>query len=106
MVLRSLEQEPAAEVERSWRLRVGVVDDQRGHDPLHEELVRLDLVAPGKDQSVVLERVTPSAFFSPSGTQNVGEVFDPYVSKQTEIGAKFEWERLGASVALFTTDRP
>lgn len=43
---------------------------------------------------------------APSGTQNVGEVFDPYVSKQTEIGAKFEWERLGASVAVFSTDKP
>lgn len=37
---------------------------------------------------------------------NAGEMLEPYVSQQQEIGAKFETQRLGLGVAVFATDRP
>lgn len=37
---------------------------------------------------------------------NPGETLKPYVSKQKEIGAKFESGRIGAGFALFSTTRP
>lgn len=37
---------------------------------------------------------------------NAGQVFAPYRTKQKEIGAKWEGQRVGASLALFTTDKP
>lgn len=37
---------------------------------------------------------------------NAGQVFAPYRSTQKEVGAKYEAGRLGASVALFSTERP
>lgn len=37
---------------------------------------------------------------------NAGEVFAPYVSKQKEVGAKYDGGRVGGSLAWFTTDRP
>lgn len=37
---------------------------------------------------------------------NAGEALDPYVSRQTEVGAKYDAGTFGASVALFTTQRP
>ena len=39
-------------------------------------------------------------------TQNGGQAFPPYVSKQKEIGVKYEYGTLGASLALFTTEKP
>jgi iron complex outermembrane receptor protein len=37
---------------------------------------------------------------------NAGQVFAPYRTKQKEIGAKWERDRLGATLALFETDKP
>ncbi|WP_176088103.1 TonB-dependent receptor [Achromobacter anxifer] len=37
---------------------------------------------------------------------NGGESLSPYVSKQKEIGAKYEGDGLGAGLALFSTDKP
>jgi len=37
---------------------------------------------------------------------NAGQVFAPYVSKQKEIGAKFQNASIGATVALFETTKP
>lgn len=37
---------------------------------------------------------------------NAGEALSPYRSKQKEIGVKFDAGKLGASLALFTTDKP
>lgn len=37
---------------------------------------------------------------------NRGVYLDPYVSKQKEIGMKYDSGSIGASAALFTTDRP
>lgn len=37
---------------------------------------------------------------------NAGEVLAPYVSKQKEIGAKYDAGNLGTSIALFTTSKP
>nr|WP_307722095.1 TonB-dependent siderophore receptor [Duganella callida] len=37
---------------------------------------------------------------------NIGQVFDPYVSKQKEVGVKYEHGTLGATAALFRTDQP
>ncbi|WP_424624872.1 TonB-dependent receptor [Achromobacter marplatensis] len=37
---------------------------------------------------------------------NVGQSLQPYVSKQKEIGVKYEGDGLGAGLALFSTDKP
>lgn len=37
---------------------------------------------------------------------NVGQSLPPFVSKQKEIGVKYEGDGLGAGLALFSTDRP
>ncbi|WP_020655077.1 TonB-dependent receptor [Massilia niastensis] len=37
---------------------------------------------------------------------NVGEVFAPFVSRQREIGVKFDSGKLGMTAALFTTSQP
>jgi len=37
---------------------------------------------------------------------NQGQVFDPYVSRQKEIGVKYDSGKLGLSAALFTTAQP
>lgn len=43
-----------------------------------------------------------------SGTDivNVGEVFAPFVSRQKEVGVKYDGGKLGMSAALFTTSQP
>ena len=43
-----------------------------------------------------------------SGTNivNVGEMLPPYVSKQKEVGVKYELGRLGLGLAFFSTTRP
>ena len=43
-----------------------------------------------------------------SGTDivNVGEVFAPYVSRQKEVGVKFDSGKLGITAAAFTTSQP
>ncbi|UVW27268.1 TonB-dependent siderophore receptor [Massilia sp. H6] len=37
---------------------------------------------------------------------NVGEVFAPYVSRQKEVGVKFDGGKLGITAAAFTTSQP
>lgn len=37
---------------------------------------------------------------------NAGEVFEPYVTRQKEVGLKYDGGRVGGSVAFFTTDMP
>lgn len=37
---------------------------------------------------------------------NAGDSLAPYVSRQKELGIKYEGEGLGATLALFTTDKP
>ncbi|MEL7560538.1 TonB-dependent siderophore receptor [Stutzerimonas chloritidismutans] len=37
---------------------------------------------------------------------NAGTALQPYVSKQTELGLKYDGSYLGGSLAVFTTDRP
>lgn len=37
---------------------------------------------------------------------NPGQIFDPYVSRQKEIGAKYDAGRIGGAIAYFTTDKP
>ncbi|PZR79479.1 MAG: TonB-dependent siderophore receptor, partial [Stutzerimonas stutzeri] len=37
---------------------------------------------------------------------NAGDALEPYVSKQTEVGIKYDGGNLGGSLAVFTTDRP
>lgn len=45
---------------------------------------------------------------SPGGTPatNAGAVLKPYVAKQKEIGIKYDGGRVGAGIALFSTDKP
>ncbi|MDH4415842.1 MAG: TonB-dependent receptor [Acidovorax sp.] len=43
---------------------------------------------------------------APSTAANRGEMLAPYVSKQKEVGAKFDGGRVGGSVALFSTTKP
>ena len=43
---------------------------------------------------------------APGMAINSGQVLAPYVSKQKEIGAKYDGGRIGATIALFTTTKP
>lgn len=43
---------------------------------------------------------------APVTATNNGRMLAPYVSKQTEVGVKFDGGRLGATLALFTTSKP
>ena len=43
---------------------------------------------------------------APSTAANRGEMLEPYVSKQKEVGIKFDAGRVGGSVALFSTTKP
>ncbi|MFY3382900.1 TonB-dependent receptor [Paracidovorax sp. MALMAid1276] len=43
---------------------------------------------------------------APSTAANRGEMLSPYVSKQKEVGVKFDAGRMGGSVALFSTTKP
>jgi len=43
---------------------------------------------------------------SGTGITNVGQVFDPYISRQKEVGAKWDTGSLGLSAAFFTTSQP
>ncbi len=43
---------------------------------------------------------------SGTGIDNVGEVFAPFVSRQKEVGVKYDGGRLGMGAALFTTSQP
>lgn len=37
---------------------------------------------------------------------NAGEIFKPYRAEQTEVGLKWQGRNIGASMAVFSTDRP
>jgi len=43
---------------------------------------------------------------APSTASNFGETLAPYVSRQKEVGLKYDAGRFGASVALFSTNKP
>ncbi|NML48475.1 TonB-dependent receptor [Ramlibacter sp. G-1-2-2] len=43
---------------------------------------------------------------APPGTTNANAVFAPYVTKQQEVGLKYDAGRLGAGLALFSIERP
>src|SRR5690606_19118107 len=51
-----------------------------------------------------LARVPAASGFPPPG--NVGQLFEPFHSKQKEVGIKYDGGRMGGSLALFTTDQP
>ena len=40
------------------------------------------------------------------GISNPGQIFAPYVSRQKEVGAKYDGGNIGASVAFFSTTKP
>ncbi|MEG2029355.1 MAG: TonB-dependent siderophore receptor [Janthinobacterium sp.] len=65
---------------------------------------------PGKELSVYanyIEGLQKGAVAGGFGvTNNIGQVFAPYKSKQKEIGVKYDGGRLGMSAALFTTRQP
>ncbi|MDR3426962.1 TonB-dependent receptor [Silvimonas sp.] len=43
---------------------------------------------------------------APANVTNPGEMLAPYVSRQKEVGVKYDGGRLGAGLALFSTDKP
>ncbi len=43
---------------------------------------------------------------APSGTENSGEVFAPYKTKQYEVGAKFDFGKIATTISAFTMDNP
>ncbi|RYF79129.1 MAG: TonB-dependent siderophore receptor [Comamonadaceae bacterium] len=43
---------------------------------------------------------------APVGTANAGEIFAPYVARQTEVGSKFDFQDWGATIALFQIQQP
>ncbi|QHJ00025.1 TonB-dependent siderophore receptor [Xylophilus rhododendri] len=61
-----------------------------------------------KDVSVYANYIESlaAATAAPSTAVNVGQLFSPYVSKQKEIGVKYDGGTLGAGAAYFTTKKP
>ena len=58
-------------------------------------------------EGLVKGDVAPAFTSSGQPVLNAGQVFAPYVSKQKEIGAKYESDGgIGATVALFETTKP
>lgn len=43
---------------------------------------------------------------APAGTSNAGQAFPPFVSKQVEVGAKYDFGTFGVSAAVFEIKRP
>lgn len=43
---------------------------------------------------------------APAGTSNAGQVFAPFLSKQIEVGAKYDFGTFGVSAAAFEITRP
>jgi iron complex outermembrane recepter protein len=43
---------------------------------------------------------------SGAGITNLGEVFEPYVAKQKEVGVKYDGGKIGGSAAVFSTSKP
>jgi iron complex outermembrane receptor protein len=53
-----------------------------------------------------IEGLQQGAIASGTNIDNIGETFAPYVSKQKEVGVKYDHGNVGASAALFRTDQP
>lgn len=53
-----------------------------------------------------IEALTQGETAPSAATAAIGKMLDPYVSRQKELGLKFERDRLGGAVAYFTTDKP
>lgn len=78
--------------------------DQSRISPVAGLLVK---VAPGWSvYGNYIEGLVKGDTASGAGVTNVGQIFEPYVTKQKEIGAKFDGGRIGATVALFSMDKP
>lgn len=56
-------------------------------------------------EALVKGDVAP-ATFGGQPVLNAGAALDPYVSKQTEVGVKYDGGHIGGSLSLFTTRRP
>ncbi|MFT4046513.1 MAG: TonB-dependent siderophore receptor [Solimonas sp.] len=52
-----------------------------------------------------IEGLQPGTTVS-SSYANAGEVFDPYVTRQYELGAKADWNGFGTSISLFQIKQP
>ncbi|XXQ67562.1 TonB-dependent receptor domain-containing protein [Neisseriaceae bacterium B1] len=53
-----------------------------------------------------IESLAQGAIASDKTARNFGEALKPYVSKQKELGVKYQGERFGAGLSLFHTSRP
>ncbi|WAC74796.1 TonB-dependent receptor [Roseateles sp. SL47] len=53
-----------------------------------------------------IEALTQGETAPSTATAAIGKMLDPYVSRQKELGFKFERDRLGGALAFFTTDKP
>jgi iron complex outermembrane recepter protein len=49
---------------------------------------------------------TAAATFNSQPVVNAGEAFAPYLTKQTEVGIKYDGGKLGGGISLYSTDRP
>lgn len=90
----------------NYAYNTGVRDD--GYDDSHTSPLVGLLYRLRKDVSVYanyVEALTQGAV-APREATNFGQALKPYVSKQQEIGIKYDGGRIGASLALFTTTRP
>ena len=57
-------------------------------------------------EGLVKGDVAPYETFSKQQVANGGQVFSPYRSKQKEVGLKWESQKMGATLALYTLNRP
>jgi len=53
-----------------------------------------------------IESLAPGGSVTDTTAVNYGQTLEPYVSKQKEIGVKYDGGKLGAGLAFFTTDKP
>lgn len=53
-----------------------------------------------------IESLAPGGSVTDINAVNFGQTLDPYVSRQKEIGLKYDGGKLGAGLAFFTTDKP
>jgi iron complex outermembrane recepter protein len=57
-------------------------------------------------ESLVQGDTAPSTTSNNATVTNAGSMLAPYVSKQKEVGVKYDSGRLGLGLALFSTDKP
>lgn len=93
----------------SFNYVTGVIDDTARYDESKVTPVAGIVYKPVKGVSLYanyIEGLQKGPTANVTGVDNFGHVFAPFVSKQKEVGVKYEHGTLGATAALFRTELP